>query len=46
MGEERAKNNTEISIKKNKNYIKMMKKFINICDKNGKSALAYAAQKS
>ena len=23
----------------------MMKKFINICDKHGKSALAYAAQK-
>ncbi|CDW77519.1 ankyrin repeat [Stylonychia lemnae] len=46
LGEERTKINNEINIKKNKNYIKMMKKFINICDKQGKSALAYAAQKS
>lgn len=43
MGEERNKINTEISIKKNKNYIKMMKKFINICDNQGKTALFYAS---
>jgi hypothetical protein len=46
IDEENSKLNEEIRIKKLRSYQNLMKKFINLCDEHGKSALHYAAHKS